>query len=60
MSGCVMNGEPVPDLAADLLSKGIGQGFAAVRVEIVHHQVNGPGGRVLHRYFAGEPREFKG
>ena len=55
-----MNGEPVPDLAAGFLSKGTGQGFATVRVEIVHHQVNGPGGRVLHRYFAGEPREFKG
>ena len=38
-----MNGESIPDLAANFLSKGIGQGFAAVRVEIVHHQVNGPG-----------------
>jgi hypothetical protein len=54
-----MNGEPVPDLAADFFSKGIGQGFAAVRVEIVHHQVNGPGVRVLHGYFAGEPSELR-
>ena len=35
-----MNGEPVPDLAADFLTKRIGQGFALVRVEIVHDQVN--------------------
>ena len=60
MRGCVMNGEPVPDLAADFLTKRIGQGFAVVRVEIVHDQVNRLGSRVLHRHFAGEPRELKG
>jgi hypothetical protein len=31
-----------------------------VRVEIVHDQVNRLGSRVLHRHFAGEPRELKG
>jgi hypothetical protein len=54
-----MNGEPIPDLATDFLTKHIGQGFALVRVEIVHDQVNRRGSRVLHGYFAGEPRELK-
>ena len=60
MSGCVMNGKPIPDLAAEFLTKRVGQGLALVRVEIVHDQVNRRGGRVLHCYFAGEPRELKG
>ena len=55
-----MNGEPIPDLAAEFLTKRVGQGLALVRVEIVHNQVNRRGGRVLHCYFAGEPRELKG
>jgi hypothetical protein len=40
-----MNGEPVPDLAADLLAKRSGQRLAFVGVEVVHDQVNRLGGR---------------
>ena len=60
MLGCVVNSEPAPDLASDFLAEYIGQGFAAVRVEVVHHQVDGLGGRVFHRQVAGEPCELKG
>ena len=59
MLGCVVNSEPVPDLASDFLAEYISQGFAAERVEVVHHQVDGLGGQVLHRQVAGEPCELK-
>ena len=60
MNGRVVNGEPIPDLAADLLTKRIGQRLAIMRVEIVHDQMNRLGCRVLHGHFADEPRQFKG
>ena len=60
MLGCVVNSDPAPDLASDFLAECIGQGFAAVGVEVIHYQVDGLGVGVLHRQVAGEQRELKG
>lgn len=60
MLGCVMDSKPVPNLSSDFFAEDIGQGFEAVRVEVVHHQMDGLGGRVLHCQVADEPREFEG
>jgi len=49
----VVHGEPVPDLAADFGTIEIGQRFAAMDVEVVHHQVHRPGLRILHGQVEG-------
>src|ERR1700756_863756 len=43
----VVHGEAFPEFAASLAAITVGEGFAAVDVEIIHHQVNGPGTGVL-------------
>src|SRR5215471_11892062 len=55
----VVRGEALPQLAASLFPIAVGQGFGAVDVEIVHHQVNGPGARVLSGQFKAHPRELE-
>jgi len=41
MLGRVMNGESVPDLAADLRAEQVRQRLAAMDVQVVHHEVDG-------------------
>jgi len=38
-----MNSEPIPDFGSDLLAEGVSQGFSAVDVEVIHHQMDGAG-----------------
>lgn len=45
--GRVMHGEPVPQPAADLFSEALHDGLAAVRTQIVQHQMDGTGSGVM-------------
>src|SRR5689334_742171 len=47
VEGRVVHGKALPQLAAGLRAIAVGQGLAAVNIEIVHHQVNGPGTGIL-------------
>jgi hypothetical protein len=60
MLGCVVDSEPSPDLASGFLAEYIGQGFTVVRIEVVHHQVDSVGGRVLHRPVQANRANFRG
>lgn len=57
--GRVVHSEAVPDLVAELLAEQVGQRFAPMDVEIVHHQVNGPGRRVLERQMNSDLSELR-
>ena len=56
--GGVVHGEPVPNVSALLLAEVIGQRFAAVYVEVVHHEVNRFCSRVLPHDVPHHAREL--
>ena len=60
VGGHEVNGESVPDLAANPHSEGVRQRLAAVDVEVVHDQMDGVRVRVLHRQVAGDLGELEG
>ena len=47
MDGRVVHRELIPDLGADLGAKSIGQRLAGMDVQVIHHQVDGLGFRIL-------------
>lgn len=49
MSGCVVNGEAVPDFCGHLVAEDVAQRLATVDVQVVHYQVDGFGSRVGQR-----------
>ena len=55
----VMQGKSVPDLCADLGAESVGQRLATVDVQVVHHQVDGCGVRILERQIASHPGELE-
>jgi hypothetical protein len=60
MGGCVVDAKPVPDFGAKLSAVKIGQRLAAMNIEIVQHQVDGLGLRVLEDDFEDCLGEFRG
>ena len=40
--GCVMNAQALPERATLLLSEIVGEGFSAMDVQIIHHEVDRP------------------
>jgi hypothetical protein len=44
--GCVVDGEAVPKIPALFLSKMVGEGLAAVDIEMVHDQMDGSSKRI--------------
>src|SRR5450755_5046394 len=55
-----MHREAVPDLTAELHTIEIGEGLAAVSIQVIHYQVNGFRRRVLTGQLEGHLRELKG
>lgn len=51
--------EAVPDFTADLVAEQVGQGFAAMHVEVVQDQVDGRGCRVLESQVEGHFGELE-
>jgi hypothetical protein len=50
--------EAVPDLSTDLLTEQIGKRLAAMDVEVIHYQVDGPGSGILERKLEADFGEF--
>ena len=55
----VVNGETVPDFAADVVPEQVCQGFGAMNVEVVQDQVDGGGCRVLESKLEGHFGELE-
>jgi hypothetical protein len=55
----VVDGEPIPDFAADFRAQKIRQGFAAMDVQIIHDQMDGLGLHVLCGNFEGHLSELQ-
>src|SRR5450755_1215036 len=55
-----MHREAVPDLTAELDTIEIGEGLAAVSIQVIHCQVSGFRRRVLTGQLEGHVRELKG
>ena len=55
----VVNGEPIPDLAANLCAENVRQGLAAVDIQVVYYQMNGLGFRILQGQVEGYLCELK-
>jgi hypothetical protein len=60
VGGCEVNREAAPDLIANLHREGGRQRFAAVDVEALHDQVDGPCLLVRDRQMAGDLCELIG
>ena len=56
----IVDRESVPDFSADLFAEQIGHRLTAVNVEIVHNQLDGGDGRVLHDQLERHLRELNG
>src|SRR5258708_17057042 len=59
MDGRVVHRESIPDLGTHLGAKSIGQRLAGMDVEVIHHQVDGLGFRVLYRHVAGSSGDLQ-
>ena len=59
MGGRVVNGKPIPDLAAELGAVEVRQGLLVVDVQVIHHQMDGLGLRICKGQLGQDLSEFK-
>ena len=59
VSGRVVNGEPIPDFAADLRAEQVRQWLETMDVQIVHDQMDGFGLGILQGQFKNHLRKLE-